>query len=154
MRDLAPAHVHWLLQLLAVPGMEPLDGLAAFRKLLLHGESLQRGARLFGVPAHQHAAWCKHSRGRKPDGAASYVDELQAAVDVVVLLPESAALPCDLVGACIRTLVDHLPVRRAEVVGRLLQNGEGHGTDAIVRLDHSRRAMTRIPNLDALRSLS
>src|SRR5271168_4711634 len=111
MRYLSPAHIHRLLQFFAVAGMQPLDRFAALFKFLRQGESFQPRARFFCVSAHQHAPWCKHPRGGKPDWAASYFNELQPTVDVVVLVPESPALPRDLVGAGIRTLVNHFLVR-------------------------------------------
>src|SRR3984885_4169548 len=115
--------------------MQALDRLAAFLKFLCQRETFDVGASLIRIPADQHTPLGKHAGGRKPDRATAFADEFQAAVDVVILLPESPALPGDLVGAGIGAFVDYFFVRRAEVVWRPFQNGEGHGANAVVSLD-------------------
>ena len=89
------------------------------------GEAVELGRGVEAVAADQDAALAEEVGGGKPDGTAAGGEELEAAVDVVVLLPEAAALPGDFVGAGVGALVDDFLVGRAEVVGRLLRMVSG-----------------------------
>src|SRR5437879_4041984 len=96
--------------------MQALDRLTALSQFLLDRQFAEGRVRLVRVSAYQHAAIAEQTSGRKPDRAASDGHKLQAAVDVVVLLPETPALPRDFVGARIGALVDHSLVWRTEII--------------------------------------
>src|SRR5258708_7779718 len=111
--DLGPTHIHRLFQLFAVTWMQPFDRFAALVQFLLHRQLAEGRVRLIRVPANQHASVAEKAGRRKPDRTASCGYKLEAAIDVIVLLPESPALPCNLVGARIGAFINHLLVRNA-----------------------------------------
>src|SRR6202020_682965 len=83
--------------------------------------------------------------GAAPDGY-----EFETPIDVVVLLPESPALPRNLVGARVGTLVDHFLVGSAEVIWCRSKKSQRHRTDAIVGFDCLRYALLFVGDSDTL----
>ena len=145
-----PTDIERLFQFAAVSGVQALDGPARLRELLFQAQVVELRRRLPSIAADQDAAGREQACGREPDGTASGVHEFQASIDVVILLPEAAALPGNLVSTCICALCDHFVERRTEVVWRLFQHGEGHATDAVVGLKGLGNACMRVADADAV----
>src|SRR5580704_7619679 len=121
-RDHPPVHVQRLLKFLAVARMQTLNRLSALGELVWEAELGEVREHIEAVAAHQHTAFAEHPRRRQPDGTQANVAELEATVDVVVLLPESPALPRDFECRRIGAFVDNLFVWRAEIVRNLSQD--------------------------------
>ena len=130
-------------------GVEALDGLAGGGKFAIEGEPVEVGCGGPAVAADEDAALGEEVGGGQPDGAGAFHDELEAAVDVVVLLPEAAALPGHFVGARIGGLLDDLLDGRAEVAGDLLEDGERQGTEAICGFEGAGLAGLGVGDSDA-----
>src|SRR6201985_2369107 len=99
-------------------GVQPLNRLATLGQLRVERKFAKGGGRLICVSANQDAAIGEHASRRKPDGTAPGGHKFETAVYVVVLLPEPAALPSNLVGAGVGALIDHLFVWSTEIVCR------------------------------------
>src|SRR5580698_9983522 len=118
-----------------MPRMQPLNRLAALGKLLREAELGEVREHIESVAAHEYAALREHARRRKPDGAEANVAELEAAIDVVVLLPEAPALPRDFKRRGVGALVDNLFVGCTQVIRNLPQDHHRQRADAVVGLN-------------------
>ena len=123
-------------------------------ELLLQRQSVKLWRRYESVAAYQHASLRKQSSRRKPYRAASRVKKFKSTIDVVVLLPEAPALPCNFVSTRVGTLPDDLLIRRAEIIRYLLQHDQWHAADAIVRVNRFVLSTLRVANPHTPRRLS
>src|SRR5450631_20809 len=153
-RDPMPPDVDRFLQLAAVTWMQALDGAAGLGKLPLQAQLVELRGRVESVAAYQDPSGRKQAGRGEPDRAASSVQELQAAIDVVVLLPEAPALPCNFVSRCICAFSDDFLKVLAEVIRYLLQHHKRHSADAIIGVDGLRSASVRVAYADPVGGLS
>ena len=93
-RHLAPAHVHRVSQAHARgPGAAARSICATPRTCPADSACRTAAPTFIRVAADHHATLSKHAGGRKPDGAATVVAELQAAIDIVCPAPRSGGFP-------------------------------------------------------------
>ena len=140
--NLAPVHIHRVLHLLAVSGMQLFDRLPRSVDLGRNARQLAEVAVVLNAIArNNHSVLGKQFPAWIPDNVHRPLhDEGKAAVKVVILLPEAARLPGHFVSGVISDLCNGLFDARREIVRNRLQNADGQRADAIVRLDRLYRA--------------
>src|SRR5271163_2664374 len=135
-RNHAPIDVDGFGELLAVAGVQQLDCLARGVQLGLDvGQLADRHAILDGVSADHDARRGEEFGAGIPDDRDCLIQVREAAVDVVVLLPESARLPGNLVAGVVGDATDDGDDVGGEVGLNGLKHRERHGADAVIGSD-------------------
>src|SRR5580698_1885309 len=117
-------------------GMQLFNRCARSIELRLHiWQASKLCAVFYRITADNYSAGRKERCARIPDDVDGLPQIGKTAIDVVILLPETAGFPSYFITGIIGTLTDQCFDIRREVRIDCLYNTEGHGADAVVCRD-------------------